>query len=493
MKSILNSSTLRHVTILETLYYADDWVLVSTLNHLTGYPVRTIQHVIPSINQDFSPIKIEYDPIKGLLLLLPNHLGFEYIYEHVYSTAYEFLLLETIFWHNGLSTNQLADQLYISPSTTSRVISKLNRKFREKKMKLRISTKYHCLIGDELTVRNFMFRFFREKYSLLTLPYPIQDIETFQQTVVHAYSQGNLSLSYYELEFITFVFVIVVTREKAGYPLELRDKSAHEHPVFLQLLTNEDYRAYFAQSTTLTWTSSVAEQIFSIFLRDRFFYSYEELAQSLANKPELALLVRQLQDLCDRISNRLGVEQPNLEELIRKLVNYHVLYGDTNYILFDHHQKFLSSVSTDYPFLMTVLKEEISQFIFYDGFSWTSVSLNQTLQLFVTQWDHLLDQVILSQPKISLLISNAFEPGYGSIIKEKILSHFKINLSITISSAQTLQGFLNECPDYDIVLISSNKLNLTHENLIHFSAYPSSTDWKNLVSMINDLSAKKDI
>lgn len=133
MKSILNNSTLRHVTILERLYDADDWVLVSDLAKSTGYPIRTIQHIIPTINQDFAPVQIEYDPIKGLLLQLPTHLGFEYIYEHVYGTAYEFLLLETVFWHSGLSTNQLADKLYISPSTTTRVISKLNRKFREKK------------------------------------------------------------------------------------------------------------------------------------------------------------------------------------------------------------------------------------------------------------------------------------------------------------------------------------------------------------------------
>lgn len=491
MKSILNSSTLRHVTILESLYYADDWVLVSDLAKSTGYPVRTIQHIIPTINQDFSPVRIDYDPIKGLLLQLPTHLGFEYIYEHVYETAYEFLLLETVFWQSGLSTNQLADNLYISPSTTTRVISKLNRTFREKKIDLRISPKYHSLVGDELTVRNFMFRFLREKYSLLSLPYPIQDIQAFQDTVLDCYAQNDLSLSYYELEFVTFIFVIVVTREKAGYTLQLHDQTAQLHPVFLHLLNKSDYAAYFTQSTNLTWSLSVVEQIFSLFLRDRFFYSYEALAKAMTDSPELTLLVSRLQQLFERIATRLGIEMPNLDTLIRKLVNYHVLFGDTNYILFDQHREFLCSVSKDYTFLMAVLVEEISRFTFNDGFNWTTVSLNQTLQLFITQWDHLLEQVLLSQPEISLLISSAFEPGYGDIIKEMIPSHSKANLTIHVSDTQTLLDFQTECCHYDIVLVSSNKLNLAHDNVIHFSPYPSSTNWKKLLTVINDISIGK--
>ncbi|WP_314065612.1 helix-turn-helix domain-containing protein [uncultured Vagococcus sp.] len=488
MKSILNNSTLRHVTILERLYDADDWVLVSDLAKSTGYPIRTIQHIIPTINQDFAPVQIEYDPIKGLLLQLPTHLGFEYIYEHVYGTAYEFLLLETVFFHSGLSTNQLADKLYISPSTTTRVISKLNRKFREKKIDLRISTKYHSLIGDELTVRNFMFRFLREKYSLLTLPHPIEDIQAFQNTVIECYAQGDLSLSYYELEFVTFIFVIVVTREKSGYSLELLDQSAQQHPVFLHLLNSNVYTTYFTQSTGLPWSIPIVEQIFSLFLRDRFFYSYEALTKAMTDRPELTLLVTRLKQLFDRIARRLGIEIPNLDTLIRKLVNYHVLFGDTNYILFDQHREFLCSVSKDYTFLMAVLVEEISRFKFYDEFAWTTVSLNQTLQLVVTQWDNLLDQVLLSQPKISLLISSAFEPGYGEIIKEMIPSHSKANLTIHVSDSQTLLDFQNECDNYDIVLVSSNKLNLAHDNVIHFSPYPSSSDWKKLLNIINDIS-----
>lgn len=484
MQRLLRTTTSRQLAILESLYEADDWLTLSQLTNLTNFPIRTLQHLIPILNEQFQPLTIQHHSSLGYKLFIPQYLGFEYVYEKIFDNSHEFSVLEAVFFHNAISTEQLSDLLFISPATVNRAIKAINTVFKEKQLDIKITNFHHQLVGNELAIRNTMFQYLREKYSLQTSPFPFEQILAYQNMLNDVLSHTSLQRPYSELEFLSQIFVVVITREKAGFTLELTDHTALNNPIFHLLTAHKEYGAYFARTTKLVWEPRLIEQLSAPFLNVHYFQHFSSLQKSAQQDLNLQKQMANIEILINNISHALGIKCESLEKITLTLINHYPLFIGENHILFNPRKEMLANLSADYPRLARTIVDKLKDFYFTPTFKWDSDSLNESIFIIVTNWSNLIPQVIATTKPLNVLLACTYEIGHAHIIKEMLLARPNLPINCDISAAPTFQQFMDESTGYDIIICNSDKLMLDHPNILYFPPIPRKRDWVALADMI---------
>lgn len=484
MQRLLRTTTSRQLTILETLYETEDWLTLSQLANLTNFPIRTIQHLIPILNEQFHPFTIQHHSSLGYKLFMPQYLGFEYVYEKIFDNSHEFSVLEAVFFNNAISTEQLSDLLFISPATVNRAIKAINTVFKEKNLDIKITNFNHQLIGNELAIRNTMYQYLKEKYSLQTSPFPFEQILAYQNMLNDVLSYTNLQRPYAELELLSQIFVVVITREKAGFSRDLTDHTALNNPIFHLLTAHKEYGAYFARTTKLIWDPRIIEQLSAPFLNIHYFQHFSSLQKAAQNDPKPQKQIDDIAVLIDNISQELGITCDSLEKITLTLINHYPLFIGENHILFNPRKEMLANLSTDHPRLTRVIVDKIHDFSFTPTFKWDSDSLNESIFIIVTNWKHLIPQAIAIAKPLKVLLACTYEIGHAHIIKEMIVARPNLHINCDISVGTTFQQFIDESKAYDIIICNSDKLILDHPNILYFPPIPRKRDWVALADMI---------
>lgn len=484
MQRLLRTTTSRQLTILETLYEADDWLTLSQLANLTTFPIRTLQHLIPILNEHFQPFNIQHHSSLGYKLFIPQYLGFEYVYEKIFDNSHEFSVLEAVFFNNAISTEQLSDLLFISPATVNRAIKAINSVFKEKGLDIKITNFNHQLIGNELAIRNMMFQYLKEKYSLQTSPFPFEQILAYQNMLNDVLSHTSLHRPYSEIEFLSQIFVVVITREQAGFTLELMDHTALNNPIFHLLTAHKEYGIYFSRTTKLVWEPRLIEQLSAPFLNVHYFQHFSSLQKSAQNEPSLQKQMDEIAILINNISQALDITCDSLEKITLTLINHYPLFIGENHILFNPRKEMLANLSADYPKLASIIVEKLEDFAFTPTFKWDSDSLNESIFIIVTNWKNLIPQVVAIAKPLKLLLACTYEIGHANIIKEMLVARPNLHINCDISVATTFQQFINESQAYDIIICNSDKLMLDHPNILYFPPIPRKRDWVALANMI---------
>lgn len=489
MHSLLRTTTSRQLTILETLYEEEAWLTISQLSNLTNFPIRTLQHLIPILNEQFHPLTIQHHSSLGYKLFIPQYLGFEYVYEKIFDNSHEFSILEAVFFNNDISTEQLSDLLFISPATVNRAIKAINSVFKEKDLDIKITNFNHQLIGNELAIRNMMFQYLKEKYSLQTSPFPFEQILAYQNMLNDVLSYTGLQRPYSELEFLSQIFVVVITREQAGFTLELMDHTALNNPIFHLLSAHKAYGIYFSGTTKLIWESRIIEQLFAPFLNVNYFQDFSSLQLAAKNDLNLQKLIDRIAILIDNISQSLGITCDSLEKITLTLINHYPLFIGENHILFNPRKEMLDNLATDYPILGHVILKALEDFSFTPQFKWTPASLNESIFIIITNWKHLIPQVMAIAKPLKVLLACTYEIGHAHIIEEMLVARPNLHINCDISFATTFQQFIDESKSYDIIICNSDKLQLDHPNMLYFPPLPRKRDWVALADMVKKISS----
>ena len=125
MEALLKSNEIRRLRIAEVLYDNEDWMTIADLAKKLNVSIRILKYDIENFKNFFDDFTIETSR-HGIRLQFLKNKSLKTLYKNVLDQSISFQLLEILFSEENYSTFELAEELYISPSTLYRMIDHIN-------------------------------------------------------------------------------------------------------------------------------------------------------------------------------------------------------------------------------------------------------------------------------------------------------------------------------------------------------------------------------
>jgi len=131
MKNHLKPKEKRHLEIIEYLLETEDWATTNELSDFFQISSRIVTSDIADLRKKFPEFIFETGYF-GIRLIKSSQICFQNIYTQLFEDSIAFQLLETIFFDESMQIEELADTLFVSPSTIYRTITQINEYFETK-------------------------------------------------------------------------------------------------------------------------------------------------------------------------------------------------------------------------------------------------------------------------------------------------------------------------------------------------------------------------
>lgn len=495
MEELLSSSEQRELKIIHLLYQEEKLWTVEQLANYLQCSIDTCYRYIDRIKQVFYDYGNEFELIskktKGVLLKKTEHASLSK-YESIYiEETIDFKLLSELFHSTYLTTEKLADHLFISKSTLYRKLKKIAILLRKNGIHLNISTLQ--LTGNELWIREFFYLVYWSTSDSGFWPFESVPKHVLTHRVENIISSQNSYFSTIEKLKLTYRMAISFIR--------VQQKNFITHSIGDSFI--DPFKEEYFEFITLNLMKTVPSN-----------YQKNE-------KDYLSLIFCTYPYLDKSDLNFCGI------------VSWHSINNTIPYQLTD---KLLSSLSTIYPTqnLLTnkklfyqLLCISIYATYFQASFSKTSeflklsTLLKQTHTCFYLNTKHALATIcqeepfkrILLQPNfyihstIILLSSYVDVLGYcneihvrlisshdrisESLLRNELLRHFPEKISITTSAEFNHQ---TAALHYDLIitdLLSSVSVDDFSSQYYFWSYPPMKRDWENIATIITTIDQKK--
>ena len=159
-RAVLGTSNKRRLALVEQLYYRrNDWSSDQLLSELNcSLPI--LLNDIEWINEEYPSFQIT--KTKGLYRLeVDKRVNLGYLYANILNNSPEFQIIEELLYEECENITALAKKLYLSSSNTQRYLKKIEKALTQAGMEL--CYRPLRVEGNEGEIRNFYFRFYRER------------------------------------------------------------------------------------------------------------------------------------------------------------------------------------------------------------------------------------------------------------------------------------------------------------------------------------------
>ncbi|MHC5247816.1 helix-turn-helix domain-containing protein [Enterococcus sp. LJL90] len=160
LRSLLPKAVRRQIRLIEILYISTQEKTREEIDQLWGFPIKALDADIKTINQVFPLFTIIHNH-SGYTILHDSEYGIDLLYTQVLQSSLEFDLLEQLLFENHENIHDLANYLYTSPATVSRIFKKIATAL--KGLDISITRRPMRLVGNEATIRYLFTEYYREK------------------------------------------------------------------------------------------------------------------------------------------------------------------------------------------------------------------------------------------------------------------------------------------------------------------------------------------
>lgn len=390
--------------------------------------INTLEVIIEDFNNLFHPIKLESQN-NTVILKIPAYLSYDYFISRLLTTSLEYQILESIFFDNTYTYDQLAEKLFVSKSSLVRAIKYINMEIL--KFDFFIDTKPLKIIGNERNIRFFFITYFKDKYGLSNLPFDTNEMDTIKKFYLIGTNLIGMTQSAQDQNNFLLFCVVALTRERFGFSRTTKQSTIS---TFLLNSTFEFIRNipdFIKGKSKRFFNKSFASQIFYLFLQESFFKP-----NLLSKKYQLNLFKEaKITKFIDLIRLELGLSIEKEEKFLLSQNIYEILFGYLNFPSeFDFLDDTYSNFYDYHSFPLPDLKNRIKN-IYLQCFG-QEKSIYFTFVLFTTytRWPLFLEQLQLKREPVKIMIYIDFDPNFGEYIQSKISTIFNGNYEVTIKT-----------------------------------------------------------
>lgn len=470
MKKLLSAKDSRVLIMIESL--KEDSVSISKLMEMTNVSLKTMHSDIEYVNTLITPIKINKNENSILSLYIPKNYAINYIYPKILENSVEFLLLEKIFFNEEYTINILSEELFISPSSLRRIISRLNNVF--SRLNISISLSPLRVIGNESSIRNFYIQYFLEKFP--NGVYPFND---FQKKVldllINYYTKKNdISLNYTDLEKLRISSIVALIRMKNNHYLDFKPKINSNVSSISEnnSLLNRSFKSVFK----IPLTKAVIINIVPFLFNGKFFFSYDQLVESSKTDIEVKKIKANFKLIIEKVSTKFEIPCPNKEMLQVDLCTAYFLNYGPPFVLYDFYTEFINYIKVYNPDLLLYITSQFKKN--FKNVNLEDYHLNNYIYILISHWKDLYLSVENRSKAFTIGIFYNTDFEQNLMVKNILDFKFGNQVKSTVISKRNIQEVINSFPNYDLVI--TNISDLPYNNILCFSSFPTKKDMDNV-------------
>lgn len=484
LRELLDSSTQRRLSILETLNEHGGWISSNELAKRNSASLRTINSDVNYLKDHWYPhLLIETSKKNGIRLQTQpsSHVGLVYNYIMKHSEAFQFL--EEVFFNPTLSIERWGEKLFISESSLYRITNQMARSLGRYGLTL---LKKPCNIsGDnEAYVRFFYANYFFEKCGMMEWPFAIEKKLVFNYVKQVLTDRNIFTNDESKIMYFCYLVSVSLVRISQNFLLTTDTLPEDDCSTKQEILEQNNYLDPMLAVYAIGKNESV--------MKDLSFFSffYEGIWDSDEEKhiveQEIHTLIKSVRDAFDIKLTHLDLY--TIETNLAYLYTHRKVYPFADFILFD---KFLyngKAIRHNYPDLAHVVYQSLKKIQKNTKFPWYSDYRDEVLYLLMTKWQDMPNILDNRKEKARLLVLSDLGIDHERLLVKLIKKNF--DSKIHISSYTNSVIFLDETSEtdfqhYDILVTTFIANTLPEEKIVVVDDIPSDQDWGNLRKAIN--------
>lgn len=499
MKSLLKSSTQRHLALIEYLSFQDDWVTITHISEVLNSSTRIIKNDIVWFNNNFPSIRFETTQA-GVRILMDQTTGIQEFYRTTLRQSLIFQLLEEIFFDESLTVNELANRLDSSQSTIYRAIEMINNYFSNDDCV--VETNPCRMIGDEQFIRNFYRTYFNEGYTVFEWPFKNINEELTDErfnSILSLTSKGSdVDDSFIDFAFYQSIKLMVSVNKTRYQHGHLIDTSQDESP-FLKLLikglTTFVIPSRIQDSEDMPMNTEYIFQIYYPYLKRNGAFSVDALDKLRKKNKKINTALSYLEEKLTQLSKYLDIEIEIPQLLVSLYGTVFLEEHDPNgmYILYNRNKMFAQTVKQQFPFTYQNLYSAVVKFRELLKLEEDEEKSNYLFYILFTNWDNLLRDLYKSFNNLSILVLSDDHHSHADMIANRLSFELKPNIDIDTFNSRTLSTKLLQDSNYDMIVTTFKLPQLENKVVLMVEDYLTDKDVTLARSIVEHLVEKKKL
>lgn len=422
LREILSKQQLRHLMLIETLYYMDDWVKLSELSRKLHCSDRILKDDIAFFRDKHTSFNIETSSY-GIRIAFHENVSIDLIHQNLLKEMVEFKILEYIFFHENQTIDSISNIFFVSKSTLYRMIKRINRSLK-KHYHIELESGPLCIAGAERDIRYFYSQYFTECYANFEWPFETIDEPSFVEFLLAFTKILQIPMDYGTLCHIKIVTAVNFIRLTNHHWVSNRQSNNLNILKFLS--KSSDFKKIavnFQELYGFDLDLPVLEQLFVAFVQKDFHFDYSSLINQSKLDEHTKKSTNFLDCFLDQLASSYGITLTNKESLILDLHNTSHLEKQTiqsNYILFDKKKHFVQQLQNEYPEFFKNVYNGIKMYRKHINQESNEIVLNHLVYTLFTHWERLFFELEKRQQPIYILVISDYDRHHAEMIVEMI-------------------------------------------------------------------------
>lgn len=475
MKDLLRSDEKRRLKIAEILYEKNDWMSLTKIAEEVGSSIRSVKYDLEFFKDSLEDFTIETSS-HGVRIYFHRNKSLRTLYSNILTHSLSFNLLEEIFLNETYSASELADLLFISPSSLYRMVDHINKVVEEDG--IRIETNPCRLIGDEARIRLLYYQYFYEKYIYLQNT-DWEDNELIDNLLHYALHHTNYQIDFAFYGILKVIATVNYIRFKNKHRIKINSSKINLERIVNDPSILNASSEYFEKIIGSKITYQLITQLFKPFVEVGYSLNYERLREKVNNDSRITKEVHYLEDFIEELARDYNLPIPNKEEMILGIQNArHMERSDPRmgYILYDRNKLFALDIESNFPNFYKQLCEGLKRYRKICSLPDTEDGLNYLIYITYSYWGELTLNLRKRFKKIKVLVVSNRHTAHSYMLRDFISYEFSRQLEIDVYLDVFLTVDILEELEYDFIITNFPLPYLKSKNSVLIESIPGSQD-----------------
>ena len=484
MRMLLESTLLRQLSLLETLYESGSFKIeeLAEKMQLSG---KTVSKDLIEAGYFISPIEIVNNSRGLYSLYIPENCSIDFLYSAFLKQSARISILEEIFFHDQLSFRDLSEKLFLSESTLKRTVSSMNEIL--SKFDIRIMTRPFRLEGYAPAIDNLFIILFTEKYQIPSHAFPEGHRDVAGKMIQYWMSQNQVDLNFPDLNKLTLWILVSLYRQRIQPPGSANPSvvlGAEHYELFDREIQSE-FHINFKKAPEQDSLWETVRQIFKF----GYILHYDLLEKACDDFPPNREVLDCVVNIINYVSGELDVPVQNYEKLVTDLFNLVNLARNlklSQFILNDKKKRFFKEASEQEKSLYFVLEESLHKNVLKE-YEWKKSDVYELFYILTTHWSNLLPALQSRVRKLRVGLFFDTDQEHAQYITRRLSYRFLNEIEIFIMNALSQEDFLTSAKDFDLVITNISQHADSISNVLCISPMPTNGDWFRISEHISSI------
>lgn len=478
MRRILSNSESRILSLIEYLSTQDLPQSIGYLATRLNVSERTLKADLDNLEKLDYLFKLT-NQANYIQLKFNHNQNIQTVYQYVMEKSDAFRIIEALLYNGSMSMDEMVEHLYVSRSTIYRILPSIQNAL-EEQFRISISSSPIDFVGDEGDIRFFLSQFIAERYVNSTLSFEHFDEASLRNFLIEIGKALNTEVNYTTIIVVSHRVYTNYLRTKLGYVQEgLLVQEDVVDTLMAPQSSSYKFLKVFFNKLQLLLTRENFINLFSDFLLEGYYYSVEEMMNSIGNQLKTQKSYLKLSKLLTELSNLFHLAFENKDFLIYILHNTMRLYKHevySNYILFNRKGTFVERTRKQFPQFTKESYTRLSQYLDDMGIHDDPNFTNHMYYTLFTHWKNLTIHLNRINNPVRALILSDFDIYHANMLQSHLENSLIHYMEFSVYSSPIIDYSLFASNEFDLIIANFPLPTIPNTETVTVNTFPTDED-----------------